>query len=250
MNRFRGFTLIELLVVVSIIALLIAILLPSLGKARRMAKTAKCLASARGISQSMNIYMADYSGPMAYHNVGNTYWSQSLAPYGGGQANRQCPEAMGPNPNYSPGSTAQYQGSSTFPWANFAISTPVDTGCYTLNGWIYRGGDSMTAYALDPGTFWAFPYSRSASNIPLASDGSWPDAWPEYGDSAPSLQQESDGSGGDNNNQMLRVAIARHGKAVNVAFMDSHAETVPLQKLWTLQWHSSWITPNTLPTIP
>ena len=52
----RGFTLIELLVVVAIIALLIAILLPSLGKARELSNRSVCAASLRGMIQSMNVY--------------------------------------------------------------------------------------------------------------------------------------------------------------------------------------------------
>ncbi|HVT81976.1 MAG TPA: prepilin-type N-terminal cleavage/methylation domain-containing protein [Phycisphaerae bacterium] len=62
----RGFTLIELLVVVAIIALLIAILLPSLGKAKRKAYSAKCLANVKGLGTAAQTYIGDYSSVFPY----------------------------------------------------------------------------------------------------------------------------------------------------------------------------------------
>ncbi|MFH1745545.1 MAG: prepilin-type N-terminal cleavage/methylation domain-containing protein [Planctomycetota bacterium] len=59
MKRRKGFTLIELLVVVAIIALLISILLPSLSRARELAKRAVCAANLRGIGQGEHIYSND-----------------------------------------------------------------------------------------------------------------------------------------------------------------------------------------------
>jgi len=61
-RSFRAFTLVELLVVISIIALLIAILLPSLGKAREQARTVKCLANLHAYIIATNTYASEHDG--------------------------------------------------------------------------------------------------------------------------------------------------------------------------------------------
>ncbi|QNN21670.1 type II secretion system protein [Planctomycetales bacterium ZRK34] len=80
----RGaFTLIELLVVVAIIAMLIAILLPSLAKARQTAKEVTCGVDIRTLVQVCSIYAHDYKGhlprfqynPDSEHNHIYPYWS-------------------------------------------------------------------------------------------------------------------------------------------------------------------------------
>ena len=59
-GKCRGFTLIELLVVIAVIALLIGILLPALGKARDTARTLKCSVNQRQITLALLAYANDY----------------------------------------------------------------------------------------------------------------------------------------------------------------------------------------------
>jgi len=82
-KRTNGFTLIELLVVVSIIALLVSILLPALGKARQQAQSVICQTNLRTIGQAEITYAVENEDRLVYlrsDKPGNYgfYWAAML----------------------------------------------------------------------------------------------------------------------------------------------------------------------------
>ena len=93
----KGFTLIELLVVISIIALLLAILLPALGRAKEQAQKTRCLANLKQIGLAMHLYASDYNyllpraelrpGVAIYTGI-DMRWPVLFMPYVGGLSDK------------------------------------------------------------------------------------------------------------------------------------------------------------------
>lgn len=67
MKKFKGFTLVELLVVISIIAILLAVLIPSLQKAREIAKRTICGNQIKQIGVGMAGYASQYNDKMPFN---------------------------------------------------------------------------------------------------------------------------------------------------------------------------------------
>lgn len=86
-RHLSGFSLIELLVVISIIAVLVSMLLPSLKGARDMARQVQCMSQQRQLAQQHHNYAAnykDYLAPMLGYNVDPAYTPNPYAFLGNG----------------------------------------------------------------------------------------------------------------------------------------------------------------------
>jgi len=256
-----------LLVVIAIIALLIAILLPSLNLAKRRANTSRCLTSVRGLGQAVQLYTADFNAMFPFSVDPDRFWVKLLsAPtagstvtgsgYGATDKLRVCPEAAAPNSTTTIG-TAHFQ------WYGTALTGPLSSS-YGINGWVYAPAypDSQaTLYsavaATHDGEYYRILKANRTSEIPIFADCNYRHLWAFPSDRPPSGANNLEDNGPDSTtgsvdqvHPLTRSVMDRHSKAVNVSFADSHAETVKLQQLWTLKWNSDWVQPNVLPMIP
>ena len=80
----RAFTLMELLVVISVIAVLVAMLLPSLGKARQKAEQISCASVMRQAGISWNIYLYDFKDTLPIMQGGAGIYAHFYKSYSGG----------------------------------------------------------------------------------------------------------------------------------------------------------------------
>lgn len=76
-----GFTLIELLVVIAIVAILAAMLLPTVGMVQDAARSARCQSNLRQIAMAFDAYAQDWDQYPDYQATDGSYWQTRLEPY-------------------------------------------------------------------------------------------------------------------------------------------------------------------------
>ncbi len=193
-NTNSAFTLIELLVVISIISILISILLPALGAARKTSRSVACLSNIRQLGTWAMTYAADSKGILPTHNdsgwsdtwqdASSNDWFEKLIGYGLYDKSDtestpfKCPEAsfhITPLANPSRGITYginQYMGGLEKYGARRAPLPRMEI--VDSKGYLYGGA---RAYYHSGTATWNYHPILQINNSTTPS-GTWPWAWP------------------------------------------------------------------------
>jgi len=227
MRKRRGFTLIELLVVIAIIALLMAILMPVLRKAREQGKDIVCRNNLRQIGLAANFYAGEYSLliPRSAEWGGNIKpWFQLFMPF---LSQRTVND--------------DYRNVKIFRCPSYPDKR--QTVCFVVNGWANNQSDDSDWHMQGTPTKLT-ACKKSALSIYLADneDGPWRTIITQATDRdvtrcdvfRPSHLPDSDDQGIGSGR---RVARARHKNGCNCLFLDWHVEWMAAEKMTVEMWN-------------
>lgn len=249
-----GFTVVELLVVIAIIAVLMAILLPAVSRARRQAAHVACLANLRQLGLTYSLYSDGNRGrgPRFVFKRTELWLTAAREDFRLPDRVYLCPLAE---------SARTVFGSATSSWGVTLKppSGPVRViGSYGFNGWLLswdsdgKGGDRFSGGGEN---LHLRASSGGSSAIPVFGDAIWLDGWPRATDATPPDLQNGDrarqgATQAPNENMMARFTIDRHDRAINIVFVDGHASRVLLDDLKQLTWHDGFVPQPWNPLLP
>jgi prepilin-type N-terminal cleavage/methylation domain-containing protein len=256
--RRPAFTLVELLVVIAIIAILAALLLPALARAKMKAQRINCTSNLKQMELAFSMYMNDFAAALPYYPTdasgANLLWIQTLANYYAKvDKTRLCPAAIRTD-------TATGWGTADQAWEWVGGSAPYFGG-YAFNGWFY-GTDDPFGGTTPAQKFLKETDVQKPSQTPVLVDANWVDFWPTATDRpARDLYNGLQDASG----QIGRCTIARHGgqsagaaprnvpigqalpSAINLGVFDGHVELAKLQNLWGFYWNKGYVPPAVRP---
>lgn len=244
-QRERAFTMVQLIAILMILAVVAAVLVPTVAALRGRARTTTCTAN---LPQLVAAYKRLLTGAA---KPGAPPWAQTFKEKSG------LPDEVYVCPDLT--DVADGFGTATSSWTLTVNPSegPTRIVCsYGISMWtlpLAEGDRAITTYARGEKGMFLSPQSPGANKIPVFADATWVDAWPRAEDRTPPNLRDGDRGRqgrqyGAGENMLGRFTIARHGRAINIGFMDGHAETVPLDQLKRQTWHEGfepqdWATP-------